>query len=408
MTTTGATELPLNFPACLAKDFARELPIAERAVAEVLAAIEGAPSFGPLEDRSPGLRGNDWTNYLRCSLARMVHAGQLLRRHGATRGRLLDYGAYFGNFSLMFQEMGFQVDSLDAYGTYRPSLDSILELLSRRQIATLDFADTGRDLAGIPSNTYDVVLCMGVIEHIPHTPRLLLEALNRVLTPGGVLVMDTPNAAQLANRQRLARGESYMTPIEIQYHATIPFEGHHREYTIDEMAWMVQAAGHELVATELFNYSAYGQDRLSGRDATNFWRMIANPTMRELILVAARKRREAAPAGRPTEWKAVFEEIERYWVDRVPSGINAEDGAALVGNELLLVDLQEGVVARDRMLAELQAERTAAVQTRDEEIARLNARIGALQSAFDRTPSERLKRMLRRLTGGQGLSGGGD
>ena len=105
----AALELALDYPGCLAADFPRELPVAVRAVDRVLAAIASCGSFGPLEDRSPGLRGNDWSNYLRCSEARMVHAANVLQRKGVTGGRLLDYGAYFGNFSLMFREMGFDV-----------------------------------------------------------------------------------------------------------------------------------------------------------------------------------------------------------------------------------------------------------------------------------------------------------
>ena len=38
-----------------------------------------------------------------------------------------------------------------------------------------------------------------------------------------------------------------------QYYATILYEGHHREYTVDEVVWMVQEAGHEVTAAELFN-----------------------------------------------------------------------------------------------------------------------------------------------------------
>jgi 2-polyprenyl-3-methyl-5-hydroxy-6-metoxy-1,4-benzoquinol methylase len=387
----------MNFPACLAADFAGYLPAAVRAVDEVLAAIQRSSSFRPLEDRSPGLRGNDWSNYLRCSEARMVHAARLLDKHGTTQGRVLDYGAYFGNFSLMMRARGFEVDALDAFTSYRPSLDPVLDLLRQAGVRTMDFDEAGRELERLEADRYDVVMCMGVIEHIPHTPRTLLDALRRVVKPGGVIVMDTPNLAQLSNRQRLARGEAVMTPIEIQYHATIPFEGHHREYTADEMAWMMHAAGLQLLALDLFNYSAYGHDHLTGRDAINFWRMIATPEMRELVMVVARKVdvTEAAPPN----WRMLFEDAEYYWRSQLPPGVTSEGGDAIVGNELLLVDLQDGVASRDRMLAALQAERTEAVRLRDAEIAALHERLGRLQLAFDMTPSERLKRQWRRLTG---------
>jgi 2-polyprenyl-3-methyl-5-hydroxy-6-metoxy-1,4-benzoquinol methylase len=412
LSSSGDRTVTLDFPACLAADFPDDLPHVVRAVDEVLEAVAISDSFAPLEERSPGLRGNDWSNYLRCSEARMVHAARLVRTLGITAGRVLDYGAYFGNFSLMMRAKGFEVDAIDSFETYRPSLDPILELLQHRGIRTLDFSHAGRELEGLPTASYDVVMCMGVIEHIPHTPRPLLTALAKVLKPGGLLIMDTPNLAQLANRQRLARGEPVMTPIAIQFHAAIPFEGHHREYTADEMAWMIQAAGLDLAALDLFNYSAYVHKTLAGRDAINHWRMVANPTMRELVMVAARKT-VADETVVPRDWRELFTDVEAYWRDRLPHGISSENGDAIVGNELLLVDLQEGIAERDRMLAALQADfnklraELATVpgtlaetqSTHNAELAEVMDRLGSLQHAFDMTPSERLKRFWKRLTG---------
>src|SRR5687768_15372639 len=119
-------DLPLDFPACLAADFPLEIAPAVRAVDRVLETIRGTASFAPLEARSPGLVGNDWSQYLRCSQARMVHAANAMRRHGITGGRVLDYGAYFGNFSLMLRDFGFEVDAVDGYQDYQPSLAPIL------------------------------------------------------------------------------------------------------------------------------------------------------------------------------------------------------------------------------------------------------------------------------------------
>jgi len=398
LSSSGDRTVTLDFPACLAADFRDDLPLAVRAVDEVLEAVAVSDSFAPLEERSPGLRGNDWSNYLRCSEARMVHAARLLRTVGLTTGRVLDYGAYFGNFSLMMRAKGFEVDAIDSFETYRPSLNPILDLLQRRGIRTLDFSHTGRELEGLVAASYDLVMCMGVIEHIPHTPRLLLAALARMLKPGGVLIMDTPNLAQLANRQRLARGEPVMTPIAIQFHAAIPFEGHHREYTADEMAWMIQATGLELAALDLFNYSAYVHETLAGRDAINHWRMVANPTMRELVMIAALKPAVDAPLVR-RQWRELFTDAEDYWRNRLPAEISSESGDAIVGNELLLVDLQEGVAERDRILAKVQADCNQMVSTRDAELSDLRDRLGLLQHAFNMTPSERLKRFWQRLTG---------
>jgi len=398
-------EVSVDFPACLAADFPRELPLPERAVDQVLAAIEAAESFKALEDRSPGLRGNDWSNYLRCSEARMVRVAKYLQQQGVSGGRLLDYGAYFGNFSTMFRDLGFEVDAVDDYQAYAPSLDPVIAMLGGRGIRVLDFAAVGRDLHSLPAAHYDVVLCMGVIEHVPHTARVLLEPLNRILKPGGLLFADTPNLVQLPNRQKIARGESVAPPIDIQYRAEIPFEGHHREYTVDEMVWMAQELGHEVVAVDLYNYSVYGQPVLHGRDATNHWRMIANPPMRELVMIVTRK---PAPGATPrrVDWQDVFQDTEQYWRSRMPAGLGAEGESGILAAEALVSDLQAGVNERDRMLQQLQAQHqaqhdslTAQLVARQAESAELMDRLGAVQFAYDMTPVERLKRAARRWLG---------
>jgi 2-polyprenyl-3-methyl-5-hydroxy-6-metoxy-1,4-benzoquinol methylase len=335
----------------------------------------------------------------------MVRVARYLQQQGVAGRRLLDYGAYFGNFAAMFRDLGFEVDAVDAYRDYAPSLDPVVAMLGGRGIRVFDFAEVGRDLRLLPEAQYDVVLCMGVIEHVPHTARVLLEPLNRILKPGGLLCADTPNLVQLPNRQKIARGESVAPPIDIQYRAEIPFEGHHREYTVDEMVWMAQELGHEVVAVDLYNYSVYGQEVLHGRDASNHWRMIANPAMRELVMIVSRK---PVPGTRPRQvgWQHVFAESEQYWRSRLPTTFGVEGESGILGAETLVSDLQAGVNERDRMLQQLQAEHQAQHDSfRDQLVARqaenagLMDRLGALQFKYDMTPTERLKRVARKLLG---------
>lgn len=368
----------LNFPGCLEADFPAELPVARAAVDRLLAVLGG--SYDTLAQHSPALAGNDWAGYLRCSLARMVHAAGAVRRFGLTGGRLLDYGAYFGNFAAMFADLGFSVDAVDAYGQYGGAMAAPAGLLKQRGIAVLDFDEVGRDLATLPEAGYDVVMAAGVIEHIPHTPRGLLAILDRVLKPGGCLVLDTPNVAYIYKRQALARGESVWPPIAAQFGSPVPYEGHHREYTADEVAWMLNASGHELTAIELYNYSVYGQPRLTGRDAVNFWRTVREPNLREYITTTSRR-----SAGVPVRagWRERLVETEPYWTSRQPesSGFDAD---LVDRTEPLLAQLQEAVVVRDRLLAEHHEERTMAVESRDRTIAGLHGQLRDERLARDR------------------------
>lgn len=280
--------IKLDFPACIEREFPNTFPPAWAAVEQVLAAIKEA-NFSPLERHSPGLKKFDWEIYLRCSVVRMVRVLSALSQRGVTTGHLLDCGAYFGNFSLMCAREGYHVDALDSYKGYEEALSGVTNLLHNSGIKLLDFDEVGYDLHRIQPQTYDIVLCMGVIEHIPHTPRLLLESLNRVLKPGGLLVIDTPNLAYLYNRQKLARGESIFCPISLQYFTELPFEGHHREYTLDEVKWMLEQIGHIDIYTEIFNYSVYGISILQGHDLDNYKIMGADPDSREIILTVSRK-----------------------------------------------------------------------------------------------------------------------
>lgn len=372
--------LELDYPAMLQGVFPQQLPTAVAAVREVIA-IADRGNFNALEERSPGLRDNDWSNYLHCSIARMCHAAFALQRAGIRAGRVLDYGAYFGNFSLMLRRLGYSVDAVDSYETYGASLREITDLLEGSGTRVHDFGSVGRDLSGLSEQSFDAVLCMGVVEHIPHTPRFLLEALNRVLKPGGVLLIETPNLAHLYNRQKLARGEAIMTPLPAQYYATIPFEGHHREYTPAEVVWMVQQLGHDVVATQLYNYSVYGQTVLTGRDVANYAQMMADPALREVILVISRK--GAGDAALPiTDWTKTLVDAE---ATLRPSTSGApHDPAQLVSTEPLLAELYVKLQVRDRMLHDLQAalnDQSRQVALRDEQLIKLQDTLNAMTRA---------------------------
>jgi SAM-dependent methyltransferase len=278
----------LDFPGSIERQFPADFPLAWNAISKTSNALAGI-DLSPLSRRSPALRGYDWSAYLTCSVVRMVHALEAVRRRTPAPARVLDYGSYFGNFSLMYAAAGYQVDAVDGYRAYDDRLVGCMRLLSSAGVRVFDFADAGYDLTHTAGTTYDVVLCLGVIEHIAHTPRILLESLNRVLKAGGWLVLDTPNLAYAYNRAKLARGESPFCPIDAQYYTEIPFEGHHREYTVSEVRWMLGELHHDTIEVQNFNYSQFGLKQLTGADVELFHQMERDPSAREIILTISRK-----------------------------------------------------------------------------------------------------------------------
>jgi SAM-dependent methyltransferase len=385
-----AEQLNLDFPRCLEADFPDDLPGARAAFESIAGAIAGA-DFSPLARRSPALRSFDWHGYLRCSIARMVHAAAALRRRGVSSGRLLDYGSYFGNFSLMFARAGFSVDAVDQYRTYEHAFDGPKRVLAASGVRLLDFDDLGYGLAALDAQ-YDVVLCMGVIEHIPSSPRPLLETLNRVLAGGGVLVIDTPNLVHLYNRQKFARGETVLADVQAQYETELPFEGHHREYTIPELVWLLRRIGHHRISVEAFNYSSYALGTLFSRDIYNHWNMVRDPAMREyLMTVSAKPAAPTAPEPDEGDWRTLIEDPERSWLRSLPPVMAGQPTGVTVEHELQLVKLQQNydavqheVNVRDEMIRDLHERLVREVQRRDEIIDELRRQQDWMRSGWRR------------------------
>ena len=280
--------LSLDLETALRLEFPDEFPAASVSKALVMAPLAGA-DLAPLARRSPSLAGYQWEHYLRCSQCRVVRVQRALRRHVPAGSRVLDYGSYFGNFALAARANGYAVESVDSYAGYDGALDPWVRLQRDAGIVVHDFADVQYDMRGLSVPHFDAVMCAGVIEHMPHTPRPLLETLNAILKPGGVLLLDTPNLGYLYRRLQLLDGESIFPPIEHQYFTEIPFEGHHREYTVREVEWLLGQAGHSILELETFNYSMFGNSELSGDHVEYYHAMVADSSLREIIFAASRR-----------------------------------------------------------------------------------------------------------------------
>ncbi|MEK7505344.1 MAG: class I SAM-dependent methyltransferase [Patescibacteria group bacterium] len=119
-----------------------------------------------------------------------IDVGQAERKHdsagkliafsfveGGAGKRALDIGCRDGYWSLCLEKKGYTVTSLDIDPHYGPALKHNVE-------EGLKFDD----------NSFDLIWCTEVIEHL-HDPDKFLNEINRVLSPGGLSVLTTPNSA---------------------------------------------------------------------------------------------------------------------------------------------------------------------------------------------------------------------
>lgn len=99
-----------------------------------------------------------------------------------TGQRLLDIGCGNGDFLINAQEAGWSVLGLE------PDSIAVATALNRGLDVRLGTINTLKN----ESSCFDVITLSHVIEHC-HEPRLLMNDINRLLKPGGIVFIDTPN-----------------------------------------------------------------------------------------------------------------------------------------------------------------------------------------------------------------------
>jgi trans-aconitate methyltransferase len=110
------------------------------------------------------------------------------------------------------------------------------------------------ELAQRPTlDPYDAIVLAEVLEHLATSPRAVLECLAGWLVPGGLLVIQTPNALALHKRLRALAGRS---PLGAAADVTAPShsQAHFREYTLGELRALAAAVGLEPEEVVLANH----------------------------------------------------------------------------------------------------------------------------------------------------------
>lgn len=93
----------------------------------------------------------------------------------------------------------------------------------------------------VDDETYDMVICCEVIEHMEIDPMFMLSEVNRVLKTNGRLLMTTPNATSSHSIAKVVRGiEPY---FYMQYNKNRDYHRHNYEYSVPTLTAVLKAAG---------------------------------------------------------------------------------------------------------------------------------------------------------------------
>jgi SAM-dependent methyltransferase len=124
-------------------------------------------------------------------------------------GTLLDIGCNIGLFLTVAREEGFSVVGVE--------LNRACAEYARTTFKIEVFSDVVEKV-GFPSHGFDVVTLFDVLEHVPDIETFLAEV-RRILKPGGLLVVQSPNLHSLM--ASLTKGEwVWLSPPDHIYHFT--------------------------------------------------------------------------------------------------------------------------------------------------------------------------------------------
>jgi len=98
-------------------------------------------------------------------------------------------------------------------------------------------------------DSFDMVLCMEVIEHLTYSPTHMVTESHRVLRQGGKLVLSTPNAISMKQTAALLCNRS----MEFPYSGYGVYGRHQLEFTVQELRALLEACHYRVLEAEVAN-----------------------------------------------------------------------------------------------------------------------------------------------------------
>jgi 2-polyprenyl-3-methyl-5-hydroxy-6-metoxy-1,4-benzoquinol methylase len=162
--------------------------------------------------------------------------------------RVLEISAFLGVVDIALATMGFEVHTYDVPEFQNNTRLKQLYAEFNVHPSTGYVKDIGKNGLPYPDDHFDAVLLSEVIEHLNFNPLPVLQEINRILKPGGILYITTPNQVSLVNRIAIVLGRSIrnslndsLTQVDQAQRAICGI--HWREYTLKELVELLEITG---------------------------------------------------------------------------------------------------------------------------------------------------------------------
>lgn len=133
-----------------------------------------------------------------------------------------------------------------------------------------------------PDNSFDIVLCCELLEHLILNPTHMLLEIHRILKPGGRVLITTPNVLVLRNLVSLLK---YRQNIYYRYSGYGVYGRHNREWTFEELVQLVGGCGYSIENAQIVDtYPHRGYSK---------WLKMLFSFLRDMLLVLGRAENES-------------------------------------------------------------------------------------------------------------------
>lgn len=232
-------------------------------------------------------------NYLFTTYYRVREIVKYISRVGQGR-KILDIGIGYGFYDIILKEdFGLDVTGMEI----EANIPAYCILPKLRGIPIIS-GELSKKPSSIPEKSFDVVIFAEVIEHLHISPLRVLLEIKRILKPGGLLLLTTPNVARLSSVLALLAGKNIVEMFpddDTELDHITDRMTHIREYTMNELKTLMKRAGYKIIKTR---YSL-SNDRIPPRQSLNWKRKSIRlmlmppvtivPTLRSLLFIVGQK-----------------------------------------------------------------------------------------------------------------------
>lgn len=224
----------------------KEIPAPPKALYDYLASLRIYDEKG--NDIFAGNR-EEWLYYIKKHIYRVHYVLNLIPREKGLKCLEVGASPYLITAGAV-DILGLKVTTVSSHDTVWPGKDiasdfcrkTIMVGGSQHTLEEYRF-NVEKDIFPFKDETFDLVLCNEIIEHLLFNPTHLLCEINRILSPGGKLILSTgPNMLYW----RLAVQLLLNITIEMPYSGEGPYGRHNRLFTSDELIKLTAGNGFEI------------------------------------------------------------------------------------------------------------------------------------------------------------------